>query len=63
VARFRFHTSILDSVITQVFSLSRRVLITPKRIAYARCREQELYNKLDAMATDNQLEIMVGLSG
>nr|CAB3262964.1 uncharacterized protein LOC100185876 [Phallusia mammillata] len=54
----RFHCEILDETISKVYSLSRDVLITPKRIAYAQNQEQQLFDKLLVIATHNQMEIM-----
>ncbi|XP_076804120.1 dual serine/threonine and tyrosine protein kinase-like [Clavelina lepadiformis] len=53
-----YHKTVLDDMIKQVYSLSRDVMITPKRMSYAHQQEKELYNKLLDIAMHKQSEFM-----
>ncbi|XP_035677571.1 dual serine/threonine and tyrosine protein kinase-like [Branchiostoma floridae] len=51
------HTRCLQMFITSAFDMARDIMITPRRIEYARARERELYDSLVAISDRKQDEI------
>lgn len=51
------HARSLQNLILAAFDLSRDLAITPKRIRYARQREEALYRSLLDLAHNKQVEI------
>ncbi|PRD30925.1 UNVERIFIED_CONTAM: Dual serine/threonine and tyrosine protein kinase [Trichonephila clavipes] len=51
------HARSLQNFILAAFDLSRDLMITPKRIQYARAREESLYRSLLHLAYNKQTEI------
>ena len=54
---YNLHTKILRMFILTAFDMSRDILITPKRIMYAKEKENELYEQLMIIAKEKQQEI------
>ena len=51
------HARCLQTLILYAHDLARDVLVTPKRIRYARTKEEELYTQLIDLASKKQGEI------
>ncbi|XP_078677977.1 dual serine/threonine and tyrosine protein kinase-like [Branchiostoma floridae x Branchiostoma belcheri] len=51
------HTRCLQMFITSAFDMARDIMITPRRIEYARARERELYDSLVSISDKKQDEI------
>ncbi|KAL3852843.1 hypothetical protein ACJMK2_016456 [Sinanodonta woodiana] len=56
------HVRCLNTFITSAFDMARDILITPKKIEFARDRESELYNSLlqIALAKGDEIREMIG---
>lgn len=54
---YNLHTKILRMFILTAFDMSRDILITPKRLLYAKDKENELYEQLMIIAKEKQEEI------
>ena len=59
---YNLHNKILRMFILTAFDMSRDILITPKRIMYAKKKEAELYEQLMVIAKEKQQEIKLLIS-
>lgn len=59
---YNLHNKILRMFILTAFDMSRDILITPKRIMYAKKKEAELYEQLMLIAKEKQQEIKLLIS-
>lgn len=59
---YNLHNKILRMFILTAFDMSRDILITPKRIIYAKKKENELYEQLMLIAKEKQQEIKLLIS-
>lgn len=55
----KLHLKCMNMFIMTAFDMQRDILITPKRIEFARKREAELYDSLKGLAEERQVQISV----